>query len=210
MGDGRKPGKDPARWEQRYVDGELPWDSNKPDIHLRWAIEDFDVGPCRAVDIGCGTGTNSVWLDEVGFDVTGLDLSPTAVQLASEKAASAGAQCRFLAVDFLAGELPTEPFGIACDRGCFHCFDEAEDRDRFAARVADLLEPEGLWVSLLGSTDGSPRETGPPRRSVLDIARAIEPYFEILHLESTVFDQHEHAHARAWVLVSRKRIHYVQ
>jgi len=210
MADDAKSKKDPARWEQRYVAGDVPWDADKPDFHLQWAIADFDVRPCRVVDIGCGTGVNSVWLDEAGFEVTGLDISPTAVARAQARAASAGADCQFLTADLMAGDLPFGDFGVACDRGCFHCFDDAEDRDKFAAHVADLLEPEGLWISLLGSTDGPPRESGPPRRSLLDIAQAMESYFEILHLESTVFDQHDHAQARAWLVVARKRIQYIQ
>ncbi len=210
MSDNGKQGKDPARWEQRYQDNELPWDSNKTDIHLKWAVEDFDVGPCKVVVVGCGTGTNAVWLDEAGFDVTGLDLSPTAITRARARAATAGATCEFMALDFMAGDLPPGPFSMAFDRGCFHCFDEAAERSHFASRVADVLDHEGLWISVIGSTDGPPRDTGPPRRSALDIALAIEPFFEVLHLEASVFDQHDHAHARAWVLVARKRIHYLQ
>lgn len=210
MGEKLKPAKDPGRWEQRYVDGDLPWDSDEPDIHLQWVLEEFDVAPCALVEIGCGTGTNTVWLAEAGFDALGLDLSSTAVAMARARATRADTECSFEVTDFLNDELPRGPFGMAFDRGCFHCFDDAAERSLFAARVASLLEPEGLWTSLIGSTDGPDRDTGPPRRSALDIALAIESHFEILHLESSVFDQARHAHARAWVLVARRRQHVVQ
>ena len=210
MSEDGKHGKDPARWEKRYIEGDTPWDSDEPDIHLQWVLEEFDVAPCAAVVIGCGTGTNAVWLSEVGFETVGLDLSATAIAAATQRASDSGATCSFQAIDFLADELPAGTFGMAFDRGCFHCFDEPSERAAFAARVASVLEPEGLWTSVIGSTDGPDRESGPPRRSAADIALAIESHFEILHLESTVFDQDEHAQARAWVLVARRRQHVVQ
>ena len=42
------------------------------------------------------------------------------------------------------------------------------------ASVARVLAPGGLWLSLSGSTEGAPRDTGPPRRSARDIANAVE------------------------------------
>ena len=112
---------------------------------------------------------------------------------------------RRLTADFLADSVPDGPFDFAYDRGVFHVFDGADERSRFAARVAELLAPDGLWHSLIGSTDGPPRETGPPRRSAVDVVSAVEPHFEILELRSTPFDQGRHHEARAWVLVARRR-----
>ncbi|MGA7303523.1 MAG: hypothetical protein WBW88_01565, partial [Rhodothermales bacterium] len=68
--------------------------------------------------------------------------------------------------------------------------------------------PEARWHSLIGSTDGPPRDSGPPRRSAAEIIAAVEPHFEILQLRSTVFDQGDHREARAWVLVARRRVSY--
>ncbi len=163
------------------------------------------IGPGKALEIGCGTGTNSIWLARQGFDVTGVDLSEVAIERAEAKAAEAGVDCRFVADDFLVDPVPGAPYGFVYDRGCLHVFDRAKDRARFAARVADLLGPEGVWHSLIGSTDGPPRDVGPPRRSATEITAAVEPHFEILELRSTSFDSDEHSHARAWVMVGRRR-----
>lgn len=64
------------------------------------------------------------------------------------------------------------------------------------------LEPGGLWLSLIGSTEGSPREVGPPRRSVREIALAIEPVLEIVELRSAEFRA---TGAKAWFCLSRQR-----
>ncbi len=196
---------DSASWDQRYVDGTHPWDTGRPDAHLPAVLEAHGVRPGSALEIGCGTGTNAVWLARRGFQVTGVDLSPTAIARAKARAAGAGAEVRLLAADFLVDEVPGRPFAFVYDRGCFHVFRDVEERARFASRVHGLLDPGGIWHSLIGSTDGPPREVGPPRHSALDVASAVEPLFEILELRSTMFDDDGHSDARAWVLVARRR-----
>jgi hypothetical protein len=108
--------------------------------------------------------------------------------------------------DFLVDDVSGTPFDFVYDRGCLHTLDTSEDRSRFARRVAERLSLEGIWHSLIGSTDGPPRDSGPPRRSATEIVTAVEPYVEILELRSTTFDQGDHRHARAWVLVARRRL----
>jgi hypothetical protein len=64
------------------------------------------------------------------------------------------------------------------------------------------LEPGGLWLSLIGSTEGPPREIGPPRRSAREVTLAIEPALEIVELRSTEF---RGSNAKAWFCLSRRR-----
>jgi len=195
--------RDPARWDQRYIDDDLPWDSGVPDVHLPGVIEAYGIAPGKALEVGCGTGTNAIWLARQGFDVTGLDLSEVAIQRAEKKAAEAGVACRLLAGDFLTDPVPGAPYDFVFDRGVLHVFDRAKERARFAERVAELLGPDGLWFSLIGSTDGPDRDVGPPRRSAAEVTKAVEPWFEILELRSTMFGRH--SQARAWVLVAQIR-----
>ena len=75
-GESRRPA-DPASWNQRYLDGDLPWDSGKEDEHLGRVIEKHCIEPGHALEVGCGTGTNTIWLAQQGFEMTGLDLAET-------------------------------------------------------------------------------------------------------------------------------------
>jgi SAM-dependent methyltransferase len=199
------PSKAPIQWDQRYLDNDVPWDSGKPDVYLGQFMRVSSMKPCRALEVGCGTGTNAIWLDGLGFEVVGLDLSPTAIERASAKASAAGADCQLLVANFLIDPIPEGPFHFAYDRGVFHCFGDGSDRACFAGRVAEALDSGGVWHSLIGSTDGPPRNDGPPRRSAADIIAAVEPHFEILELKSTTFDEEGHQAKRAWLLVARKR-----
>ena len=62
----------------------------------------------------------------------------------------------------------------------------------------------GLWLSLLGSTEGAPRDHGPPRRSARDIVNAVEPSLEIVELRGVDFDGDEASDVRGWVLMARR------
>jgi SAM-dependent methyltransferase len=160
------------------------------------------IVPTQTLEIGAGTGTNAIWLAERGFDVVGIDVAPLAAERAAAKLDGRDLSCRFATVDFLAASPPQGPFQFVFDRGCFHLFDEPEERARFAARVAAALAPGGLWLSLIGSTEGPPREAGPPRRSAREVALAIEPALEIIELRGAEFRNHD---AKAWFCLSRSR-----
>lgn len=192
-------------WNETYRTGELPWDTGRPDEHLVAAVKDGTVGLGRTLEVGCGTGTNAIWLAQHGSTVLGIDIAPLAIEQARKKAAAAGVSCRFEPLDLLKDEVPDGPYDLVFDRGCFHIFDEAAIQARFAERVAALLKPGGLWLSLIGSTEGPERESGPPRRSVRDVALAIEPVLSIVELRSTTFAADLPDVPAAWVCLARKR-----
>lgn len=54
------------RFEERYARGEIPWDLGRADVNLVELVENRPVESCRALDIGCGTGDNSLWLARRG------------------------------------------------------------------------------------------------------------------------------------------------
>ena len=99
---------------------------------------------------------------------------------------------------------PGGPFQFVFDRGCFHTFDEDHERARFAQNVAAVLIDGGVWLSLIGSTEGPPRDAGPPRRSARDVMNAIEPSLEILQFRYGEFGVCGEQ-LKAWLCLSRKR-----
>ena len=193
-------------WDDCYRTGSLPWDTGEPDGHLVEVVRARRLSGGRALDVGCGTGTNAIWLARQGFDTLGVDVAPTAIDRAAAKQRAAGVACRFAVSDFLAAAPPGGPFDLVFDRGCFHVFDAAADRDRFAARVAEVLGPDGLWLSLIGSTEGPPRDEGPPRRSLRDVAAAIEPHLRVVEVRAIELRVDEPTSPQAWLCVSRRRM----
>ena len=196
---------DPERFKTRYNDGDIPWDLGRPDVHLTAFVTERRMLTCPALDIGCGTGSDAVWLAGQGFSVTGIDVSETAIERARERAADSGVECEFLIANILSDPVTGGPFGLAFDRGCFHTAEDPEERLEFARRVAACLTPGGLWMSILGNADDPPRDQGPPMRTAAEIAQAAEPFFEILSIKASVFDSNRAEKPRSWVCLMRVR-----
>lgn len=200
------------KWEQLYQGGFKPWDTGRPDSHLVRLLAEGGIRPCWALDVGCGTGTNAIWLAEHGFTVTGIDVSPTALALAKAKAGAE--RCDFVPADFFDLPAPADPCGFVFDLGCFHIFDEATERTRFARRVFECLAEGGVWLSVSGNSDG--QHAGIPTRTAADIVLAAEPCFEIVSLSATRLDIPDDVdlqamglpsgvERRGWACVMRKR-----
>src|SRR5690606_12532387 len=75
-------------WNEHYLRGELPWDTDEPDPHLIDLVRSGVVDRGRALEVGCGTGTNAVWLAGQGFDVVGVDIADRAIEMAHARAGS--------------------------------------------------------------------------------------------------------------------------
>jgi SAM-dependent methyltransferase len=196
---------DENSFKERYQAGDTPWDIGKPDSNLIRTVTTTPIKPCKALEIGCGTGDNAVWLSQQDFQVLGIDTSEIAIAKAEEKASKANAKCAFLVSDIPTSRVEGGPFGFAFDRGCFHTLGSDEERIRFAENVDGHLEKDGLWLSLLGNADEQRDGPGPPQRSARDIVNAVEPYFEILSLVTGYFGSNRPNPPRAWVCLMRKR-----
>src|ERR1700676_2864379 len=92
---------DPTHWNDRYLQGDTPWETGHPSTELQLVVQEECLAPCRALDLGCGTGANAVWLAQQGFAVVGVDVSPAAVERARRRAEEAGVAVQFVAADLL-------------------------------------------------------------------------------------------------------------
>ncbi|WKN49425.1 class I SAM-dependent methyltransferase [Nocardioides sp. Arc9.136] len=88
-------------WDERYGATDAVWSGNP---NRRLVEQVADLAPGRAVDVGCGEGADAVWLAQQGWQVTGVDVSPVALQKAAAHAAAAGVTVEWALVDLVAGE----------------------------------------------------------------------------------------------------------
>src|SRR5260370_28503524 len=107
-------------WDKRYREGESPWDTGQPSGELVRLVREEGIALCRALELGCGTGTNAVWLAQQGFDMTAVDLAPLALERAEARARAAGVKVRFVAASVLEPPDLGGPFPFFFDRGCYH------------------------------------------------------------------------------------------
>jgi SAM-dependent methyltransferase len=96
----------------------------------------------KALELGCRTGTNSVWLAQQGFEVTGANLAPLAVEQAERRAQPAGVKARFVVADVL--NLPglDGPFAFFFGRGCYHAV-RRDAPQQYAPAAARQMAPGG-------------------------------------------------------------------
>ncbi len=193
------------QYRERYKSGDTPWDVGLPDFNLIEVVTEKPIPNCKALDIGCGTGDNSIWLARNRFQVIGTDTSEVALEKAKEKASQAGVQCGFILVDFFENKIEGAPFGFVFDRGCFHSFSSENDRRQFAQNVAAHLAEDGLWLTIAGNADEHRRGPGPPQLTAGDIVMAVEPYFKVFSLTSGHFGSNHPNPPRAWRCLLQKR-----
>ena len=188
----------PAWWNRRYQSADTPWDTGivPPEVH-----ELGDSGalqpPGVALDLGCGTGTNSAFLARLGFTVFGVDLAVTALQRARTKALSAGLPAYFCAGDVAdLGFLPVRAT-FALDIGCLHSL-SPDNRTRYAASLARRLASGGLYL-MYGFDEDTELDSGPAGFGAGEIAARFAPHFELLWRRPSLQDKRP----VAWYLLRR-------
>src|SRR6516225_10946530 len=106
-----------------YQLGFTPWDGHPIATSLRSLVEGNDdepaLTPGRALDVGCGTGDSSIYLAQHGWQVTGVDFTPKALEKARVKASAANANVSFLHADVthLRQAGINGPFQVVVDNG---------------------------------------------------------------------------------------------
>lgn len=173
----------------------IPWYSETPPDALVKLVEGGIVQPCRAVDLGCGTGNYAIYLAGLGFDVTGVDSSPAAIRIAQEHAKKRGARCRFVVADLL-GDLHevTSTFDFAYDWELLHHI-FPEDREAYIRNVHKITDPGALYFSVcFDESDPQFGGSGKYRTTRIgttlyfssesEIRNLTSPYFDIRELET--------------------------
>lgn len=133
-------------WDGFYSDRSkpVPFFAAKPDESLASYLDRGLITPGRALDVGCGPGRNSLHLASLGFEVDAVDLSPTAIAWAEDRAGEAGADIRFHcgnAFALTATELGG-PYDLIYDSGCFHHL-PPHRRISYLALLDRVLAPGG-------------------------------------------------------------------
>lgn len=139
-------------WDQQAPTFDDERDHGLTDPHTRRAWQELltnSIGsnPTRIADLGSGTGTLAVLLAALGHSVIGLDLSPTMVDRARDKAAKAGRNVEFVVGDASKPELPPGQFDVVLARHVLWAMpDPADALDRWL----QLLTPRGHLVLIEG------------------------------------------------------------
>lgn len=142
---------------------------NRPELYqsafkkVLAALQDNQLSSGKLLELGCGSGDLSLLLADRGYEVCGIDISPTAVSWAREKG-----ERRYPKVNFRLGDVLNLPyehgyFDVVIDALCLHCI-IGEDRLIFFENVRAVLKQHGLFVVM--TKCGDPRDEAYPFDSV--------------------------------------------
>ena len=120
-----------------------PWDSGISPPELMEFIRGHPPG--RALDLGCGTGTNFVTLAKNGWLVTGVDFAPHAISIAQRKAQAAGVTADFRVMDVTQLDGINGPFDFVLDLGCFHGL-PIDEKVSYLNQLQRVCAPQAMWL----------------------------------------------------------------
>ena len=178
-----------------YRRGFTPWDSGVSPPELVGVIEGARrLAPSRALDLGCGTGTTSVYMASNGWQVTGVDFVPRPIRVARAKAASAGVSVAFLVGDVTRlHELPIEPaFDLLFDQGCFHSLPDRA-RPAYVHEVSRMARSGATFLLYaFGRQPDVPRRRFFPKGITPDEVQSLFADFEMVEATpgTDPFDSH--------------------
>jgi 2-polyprenyl-3-methyl-5-hydroxy-6-metoxy-1,4-benzoquinol methylase len=195
-----------AHWEDRYIQGNTPWETGHTSTELQRFLATEKIPACRAIDLGCGLGANAIWLAQQGFDVAGVDFSPSAIAGARQRAATAGVAVAFQQADVLDPPDLGLPFHFFFDRGCYHVLRRIDQAHRYVEVMARLTAPGACGLVLTGNAREK-QEPGPPVVTEQEIRADWETKFDVIWLREFRFDQNlmDTSRPLAWSVFLRRK-----
>ena len=166
----------------RYSFVSIPWDTG-PRSGLMSLVKSGRIKPCRAIDLGSGTANNVVYLAQRGFDVTGVDFIPSAIEMGRQRAREAGVEVTFIQDDLTNLQYANGTFDLLVDYGTLDDISPSR-RHLYVQNILPLSHPGSMfllycfewvpswWVRLFARRLGVTMNPG-------EIERLLGEYFEI-------------------------------
>ncbi|MEL7433269.1 MAG: class I SAM-dependent methyltransferase [Chloroflexota bacterium] len=187
--------------QRRYQSGDTPWDTGIVPPEITALIEDEGLQAGRVLDLGCGTGTNLIYLAQHGWEGIGVDLIKIPVEKARQKAGQANVaeSLTFYNGDVLklASLGVRGRFTLITDIGCGHNLPNSK-LPEYIAQIANHLADHGIFMWYVHCpTDGREFGISPER-----VKELITPHFEMQ--TSSIGDDIAAQSASAWYHLTKK------
>ena len=193
------------QWDSAYRGGTRPgWDTGRPSSELVKAVASGKIKPCRTLELGCGLGTNAIHLAGCKFNVSALDISPSALSGAMERAEKANVNVNWVLADVLAPP-KIGPFDFIYDRGCYHGVRRGNAAG-YVETLRKLTRPGGLVLIEAGNANEA-RQYGPPRVKEEELRADFSPDFDFVELREAHFDTSDPKAqgALSWFILLRRK-----
>jgi len=200
-------------WEECYQNNHMPWDTGHNVTVLQTLTQQYLTPGLKLLEIGCGSGTEAINFAKLGFNVTAIDISQSAIELAKKKADQENVNIDFQTVDLTQGLAQFEKFDVIFDRACFHTYTDNHSREKFAGIISEILKTSGYWFDISGNSDhrddAGEINASYPKLRLQDIAQATEKYFQIIEVKLDTIVVHRENYGDinglAWLVIMSKR-----
>jgi SAM-dependent methyltransferase len=185
-------------------EGTPTWDIGRPQgAVLRLLAAGLVVG--EVLDVGCGTGANTIAIARAGHEVLGIDLAPRAIERARRRLDDhPEVTASFEIVDALDAPALGRTFDTAIDIGLFHTLGD-EDRPRYVRSLHGILRPGGRLVMLCWS-DRNTWGFGPRRISRDELSAAFAEGWELRSIETEELESRlPQTPIHAWLAIAERR-----
>jgi len=174
-------------WDDYYKENDvekMPWYEKNLDLDLKEEIELKNLHSGKFLDLGTGPGTQAMQISNLGFDVTGSDLSNSAI----ERAKKLYPNTSYIVDDILNSKFLDNAFDYILDRGVFHVF-EPEQRPLYLTQIKRILKENGILFLKCMSVEEKNLEDGkgPFLYSKEQIKEIFENNFEIESIRDSVY-----------------------
>lgn len=144
-----------------YRLGFVPWDGHPIGIKFRELVQDKEIPAGTALDIGCGTGDNSIYLAQHGWQATGVDYVTQALEKARAKAKADGVDAEFVRADVtrLSSAGVGGDFALIVDNGCLHGMND-DDREAYVREVTAVATTDARLLIMAMVPGRSPGVRG--------------------------------------------------
>jgi SAM-dependent methyltransferase len=164
-------------WDQRFAEGNTPWDRGESSPQLHAWLKAGALAPCRVLIPGCGAGYEAATLAAAGFEVTALDYSPEAIARTRKRLDDAGLKASVIEADALVWQ-PAQPFDALYEQTCL-CALYPDHWRAYADQLHRWLKPGGklmaLFVQFLRPEASQGQIQGPPYHCDVHAMRALFP-----------------------------------
>lgn len=196
-------------WDDFYRQGTPSWDTGLVEPDLTRLVKEKVVKPCSALEIGCGSGVDAVFLAKSGFEVTAVDSSAMAIDRAHSRARKANVLLRIVYDDIFKFVQHTKSFDFVYDIGFYH-FIRKTNLAHYLDMLWKVTHRGSLYFTLVGSDEEEfegPAEFQKflPTVSRDDIFNELGGLFEEVEIRpGTIFSRFRPEPHKAWACLFRR------
>jgi cyclopropane fatty-acyl-phospholipid synthase-like methyltransferase len=165
-----------------------PWESGITPPELMAFIEEHPPG--KAIDLGCGTGTNVITLAQHSWAATGIDFIPKAIRAGKKKAQRAGVEVTLKVGDVTDPDELGAGYDLVLDIGCYHSLSPRK-RKKYRQNLKHLLKPGGTFLMYAFTPSAED-----PKRGVSD--EEVREMSKFLHLQKREDGEDVTSASSAW------------